>query len=512
MLSKIKVSVIVPAYNAELFIKKCIDSILTQTLEEIELIIINDGSSDGTLKEIFKYKDKKIKIINSLNSGPGGARNKGLKIAKGEYIAFVDSDDWIDKNMYKDMYNKAKKMNLDIVVCDYYIESIEKSEVIRVKDMKEEKKYVLLEEKSLFFKLGYLVNKIWKKEILLGEEFIEDCTYEDLEMVPKLISKAKFIGKIDFPYYHYMMRKGSITNSNLKLKDKLRALKRLEDNLIKNKKIELFKDEYNYLYYLAIIQESRYKIYNQIEILLDLFEIDFKLFFKKIKKNKYMLIKDLFLISLFNKNILIYLDMIYTLKSIKYKSKNIKFIIKKIIFLIKGTYIYGDVKKISLKVKIKNKGIIIANENSEIYSNATLVLEKNSILYLNKNSSIGRDVSIYLREKKYLFMNENSFFNEKCIISGGNIKIGKNVLIAPRVNIISVNHGIEMSENIISQKEIQGEIIIENDVWIGINTTILLGVKIKQGSIVGANSLLNKNINKNEIWGGNPAKFIKKRG
>lgn len=120
----IKISVIVPVYNTELYLAKCIKSIMEQSFEEeYELILINDGSMDHSEniidKMISKYGTEKIIKINQQNSGQGKARNEGIKKAKGEFVLFVDSDDYIDKDMLKDLYNKAKEEKADIVVCDY---------------------------------------------------------------------------------------------------------------------------------------------------------------------------------------------------------------------------------------------------------------------------------------------------------------------------------------------------------------------------------------------------------
>ena len=113
-----KVSVIVPVYNSSTYIDKCMTSLVNQTLDDIEIIVIDDGSNDDTLKKLEKYK-RKIKLIKQKNSGVASARNKGLMNATGEYIAFVDSDDWIEQDMFQVMYNKAMEKNYDAVECDF---------------------------------------------------------------------------------------------------------------------------------------------------------------------------------------------------------------------------------------------------------------------------------------------------------------------------------------------------------------------------------------------------------
>lgn len=113
-----KVSIIVPAYNTEKYISKCLESLVNQTLKEIEIILIDDGSKDNTLNiaKSFMEKDSRIKIISQTNQKQGAARNQGMRVAKGEYIGFVDSDDWVDLNYFEKLYLAAKKYDSDIAL------------------------------------------------------------------------------------------------------------------------------------------------------------------------------------------------------------------------------------------------------------------------------------------------------------------------------------------------------------------------------------------------------------
>ena len=114
-----KISAILPVYNVEQYIKDCLDSIINQTMDDIEIICVNDGSLDNSLQVLEKYaqKDARIKIISQENQGQGIARNNGLKIANGEYITFIDPDDWVDVDMFEKMYKSAKKFDSDYVFC-----------------------------------------------------------------------------------------------------------------------------------------------------------------------------------------------------------------------------------------------------------------------------------------------------------------------------------------------------------------------------------------------------------
>ena len=118
-----KISILVPIYNVEKYLKECLDSILSQTLQDIEIICINDGSTDSSLEIIKEYsaKDNRIKIIDKQNSGYGASMNRGLAIATGEYIGVVESDDFIKNVMFERLYNIAKKHNADVVKSDYLL-------------------------------------------------------------------------------------------------------------------------------------------------------------------------------------------------------------------------------------------------------------------------------------------------------------------------------------------------------------------------------------------------------
>lgn len=118
------VSIIVPIYNGELYIKKCIESLLEQTLQNIEIILIDDGSTDNSKEIIDSYSklDKRIKSIFQKNSGPSTARNIGIKNATGEYITFVDADDWVNKETYSELYDRASENNVDVAFCALYYE------------------------------------------------------------------------------------------------------------------------------------------------------------------------------------------------------------------------------------------------------------------------------------------------------------------------------------------------------------------------------------------------------
>ena len=245
-----KVSVIVPIYNVEEYLEKCLDSLVNQTLKEIEIILVNDGSPDNSEKIVKKYEDKykdKIIYIKKENGGQATARNLGLTYATGEYITYVDSDDWIELDMFKTMYDTAKKKNADLVTCDSYIVNDGVKTVFsKNTDEKEIKKSFILNESGPW-------GKIIKKSILIDNKihFPEIRAYEDIAIMPSLMLYSNVIVHISKPMYNYLIRAGS-TMKQTKYSDKLEqiffSLKYLEDTFIKEQKYIEYKTELEYLY------------------------------------------------------------------------------------------------------------------------------------------------------------------------------------------------------------------------------------------------------------------------
>lgn len=245
-----KVSIIVPVWNVEKYIGKCLDSLVNQTLKDIEIIVVNDGTPDNSQKIIDDYVKKypkKVKSYTKENGGQGSARNYGLKKATGEYIGYVDSDDYVEIDMYEKMYNKAKKEDLDMVIC-YYNNVFENSD----KKIKEE---FLLNggdsKVNAFFCNTGVCNKIYKKELLDGFEFKSKVWYEDLPFTCKVLMNAKKIGFIQEGLYNYLQRVGSTMNNN-NIKRNLEILDAFDDVLNYIKEYPEFKKYYPEIEYLAI--------------------------------------------------------------------------------------------------------------------------------------------------------------------------------------------------------------------------------------------------------------------
>lgn len=302
----IKVSVIIPVYNVEIYIEKCINSLINQTLKEIEFIFVNDGSPDNSVSIIKKYqkKDNRIKLLEKENGGQASARNLGLKHAKGEYIAFVDSDDYVKENMYELMYSRAKKDNLDIVICNYFLTFKDKIE--------NAKNNITIEEEKEIISKDYIIlspspwNKIIKKEYLkkCNFTFPEGIIYEDLASIPLLgLNNPKIVYINECLYYYVQSDTSTMRNKEYKEKyeDIFKAIKHLYNNMIdKNYNQELeYLLAYHYLY-LGSLNFYKYKKYKNIDRIAN----DMKKYAPNWHKNKLV-------VSHFDKKKIIYMKLFY---------------------------------------------------------------------------------------------------------------------------------------------------------------------------------------------------------
>ena len=221
-----KISIIVPVYNVENYLKNCIDSILTQTFKDFELILVNDGSTDNSLSicESYKAIDNRIKIVNKKNGGLSSARNAGLDIAAGEYIGFVDSDDYIHPQMYEILYNEIIKNKADISMCDF-------EKVYEFDKKLLESSFILCDEidilnnKEALYELGgkngvtYVVawNKLYKRELFKDVKFKEGIIHEDEYIIHRLLYQVNKLVYIKEKLHFYLQREGSIMDKKLSI-------------------------------------------------------------------------------------------------------------------------------------------------------------------------------------------------------------------------------------------------------------------------------------------------------
>lgn len=248
------ISVIVPIYNVEKYLDKCIESIVKQSYTNLEIILINDGSTDNCLKkcEEWNKKDERIIVINKENGGLSSARNAGLDVCKGNYIVFVDSDDYINPEMIKELYNSLVKYGSDILICNYYINDEKNIYPNKIKfknfTISGNDKYKYLYNKYQVMTI-IAWNKIYKREIFENLRYPNGKIHEDEYIIFDLLERAKKISYINEPLYYYLQRYGSITNKfNIKRFNVIDAL---------DMRIEKFRENKNYNLILKT-KESKY--------------------------------------------------------------------------------------------------------------------------------------------------------------------------------------------------------------------------------------------------------------
>lgn len=223
-----KVSIIIPVYNAEKFLKKCLDSIIEQTYENIEIICVNDGSKDGSLNILKEYQEKdfRIVVINKENAGVSEARNDGIKKSTGEYVMFADADDWLEKDAVEIMYNALQEKKVDVVRGNYYINtSYEQSELqgnmCGLNDLvlkTDDKEFVKKVHKNLL--KGNLLCYVWalliKKDVILKTSLFKKgiVMMEDSIFYNELMNVIDSIYFLDKPMYHYYYNPSSCTKSS----------------------------------------------------------------------------------------------------------------------------------------------------------------------------------------------------------------------------------------------------------------------------------------------------------
>lgn len=210
-----KISVIIPVYNVEKYLRKCLDSLLNQTFKDIEIIAINDCSPDNSLSILREYETKGVKIINlAQNVGLSAVRNIGIDKATGKYISFIDSDDWIDKNFYEKLYGAAEKFDADISVCgiEHFHAMNMHSSYLKFK------KEVLVTDTEEKFKIcdvpkrSYVWNKLYRLDKLkqYNLRFMEGMAYEDIIFTAKALYYMDKIVTVPGTNYNYLIRKNSI--------------------------------------------------------------------------------------------------------------------------------------------------------------------------------------------------------------------------------------------------------------------------------------------------------------
>lgn len=217
-----KISIIVPIYNVEKYLQACIESLIHQTYQNIEILLIDDGSTDksGKICDYYSKQDDRIKTIHQINKGVAAARNCGVRAATGEYIGFVDPDDWVELSMYKKMICALKKNNADICMCDfvYEFDGVSEEEVRKKPELKSEIFTGATAINRLFldntFFYTMLWNKLFKRSLWNGVKFPEDYVHEDEAVIHRVYGNCNRIIAMANELYHYRQIPTSITHTN----------------------------------------------------------------------------------------------------------------------------------------------------------------------------------------------------------------------------------------------------------------------------------------------------------
>ncbi|WP_261510165.1 glycosyltransferase family 2 protein [Chryseobacterium paludis] len=306
-----KVSIIVPVYNVENYLAKCLTSLVSQTLQNIEVIIVNDGSKDHSEEIIQEYVKKfpeKLKAYQKENGGLSDARNFGLNKATGEYIGFVDSDDYVKKTMFEEMLYLAERHNAEMVICN--IQKVDENgnitqKLTQIPNMPE--KIILEDHFSVFSDLSYFAcNKLFKKELFAQKRFKKGIHFEDIQLIPQLLLECRILAQTQNFHYQYLERTDSISKTHTeKGLDILKAVSDVESAFEKSqystkrkelKNFQILEGVYTFLAYLAFVKstDTFYKMADQLKLFI--LKRDIK-------------IKDILYYSRFGKNYILYLPL-----------------------------------------------------------------------------------------------------------------------------------------------------------------------------------------------------------
>ncbi|NSL52729.1 glycosyltransferase [Calidifontibacillus erzurumensis] len=276
-----KISIIVPIYNVEKYLRRCIESIQKQTLKDIQIILVNDGSKDNSLAICKEYGavDERIVVIDQPNGGVSSARNAGLEVAKGEYIGFIDPDDWIEANMYESLYKQAKNIDADVCMCDYIIEKNGKSVPIKMNINKDNLEGEEIIKKIIANMIGSsnlnsgsqtIMGSVWriiaKRDLLEKNQLkfkVGIPLMEDLLFCIEILLKSKKVGVNRGAYYHYLQHGHSAVASYRKnmLELQLKVYYFIQEILSKENIYPIVKERmdvrYVSMYLTAIANEAR---------------------------------------------------------------------------------------------------------------------------------------------------------------------------------------------------------------------------------------------------------------
>lgn len=266
-----RISIIVPVYNVENYLAKCLGSLVNQTHQNVEILVINDGSRDNSGEIIKSFEDKypdKIKAFSKDNGGLSDARNFGIDRATGDYIGFVDSDDYVTETMFEEMLHLAQKHRAEIVICN--IQKVDENgsvtqKLTQIPNMPE--KIKLEYHFSVFSDISYFAcNKLFKKELFNQKRFKKGVHFEDIQLIPQLLLECETIAQTQNFHYQYLERTDSITKTHTeKGLDILKAVQDVESVFSQSvyahkekelRNFQIFEGVYSFLAYLAFVKDE----------------------------------------------------------------------------------------------------------------------------------------------------------------------------------------------------------------------------------------------------------------
>lgn len=269
------ISIIIPIFQVEKYLDKCISSIVTQSYHNIEIILVDDGSFDNssTICDRWRNMDSRIKVIHKINGGLSQARNWGLKLAKGDFIGFVDSDDWIEPNMYEVLMSAIQETNADIAICDYRLVH-EDSKVEKINVISSSRKLFSSEEALKMIIKGenlhsFVWNKLYKRKVISSIFFPESKIYEDILWTCKVVGNANILVHVGRQLYHYLYRPISLSHNNQQI-----AKRQLNIVEMREQRIEYIHKYFPTLEQTAIQCLQQYCCWTYVDISINYYHLD----------------------------------------------------------------------------------------------------------------------------------------------------------------------------------------------------------------------------------------------
>lgn len=516
-----KVSVIVPIYNVEKYLDRCMESLLNQTLKDIEIIMVDDGSPDNCPKMCDEYakKDRRVKVVHKKNAGLGLARNSGLDIATGEYVAFVDSDDYVDLGMYEKLYEAAEKNDTEAVFCGFKKE-FSPNRFIECKECETYTEYSRGEMNGLVLdfiaapphcKSEYIHDmsvwhSIYKRSVIEDNKirFVSERDYasEDIPFQIDFLKCCHKVGFIPDIFYVYCYNGGSLTKSfNPEKFKKIQALY----NLLKERTMKLDKDSLRAKRLFIGYVRAMIRLIVSLDI-------------PKAQKEEYIN-------TIITANIWVEIKTVYKANFLPLHQRIMTLLIYS--RKSKSVYAYAKVMNMNILATLKQMwgGIFLviyygfASHLPSSYSpfggwlfNAIRAFCCRRIFkYCGKKVNIDRHA--YFGNGRNLEIGDYSSIGEDCVVPKDTI-IGKYVMMAPDVHIVANNHTFsDTDQPMCFQGSIEGKTttIIDDDCWVGVRVILTPGHRIGKGSILAAGAVVTKDVEPYSIVGGNPAKLIRKR-